>query len=214
MSASELQNPEPKRLLEAALLSSQEPLSVAQLRKLFENPEEGEQVPQLLNELQQEWEPRGVSLVQVASGWRFQTRPEWQEKISRINPDKPPRYSRSVLETLAIIAYRQPVTRGDIEDIRGVTVSTQIIRTLEARGWVEVLGHREAPGRPELLGTTQQFLDDLNLRTLAELPPLMDLQEDFNQAALTLPFVPEADDGQLLLDEIEGDHDSNQPEAS
>ena len=214
MSASELQNPEPKRLLEAALLSSQEPLSVAQLRKLFENPEEGEQVPQLLNELQQEWEPRGVSLVQVASGWRFQSRPEWQEKISRINPDKPPRYSRSVLETLAIIAYRQPVTRGDIEDIRGVTVSTQIIRTLEARGWVEVLGHREAPGRPELLGTTKQFLDDLNLRTLAELPPLMDLQEDFNQAALTLPFVPEADDGQLLLDEIEGDHDSNQPEAS
>ncbi len=167
-----------KQLLEAALLSSPEPVPVPQLRRLFEPELGGDTVRRLLEELQQDWQSRSIELVQVSSGWRFQTRPAMQEKIARMNPEKPPRYSRAVLETLAIIAYRQPVTRGDIEEIRGVTVSTGVLRTLEARGWIEAIGHREVPGRPALYGTTQVFLDDLNLRSLEELPSLMELADD------------------------------------
>src|SRR5688572_16769643 len=167
--------PHIKKVLEAALLTGQEPLPVAELRKLFDEEVSSDVVRRALHELRGDWEGRSVELTQVASGWRFRARPEYQRFIDRLNPQKPPRYSRAVLETLAIIAYRQPVTRGDIEEIRGVVVSANIVRALEARGWVEVVGHKEVPGRPELLATTKAFLDDLNVASLAELPPLDDL---------------------------------------
>ncbi|MFN7085307.1 MAG: SMC-Scp complex subunit ScpB [Burkholderiales bacterium] len=164
-----------KTVLEAALLASQEPLSLAELKRLFEEELGNETLRKVLEELRQDWQGKGVELVNVASGWRFHTRPEYQKFLERLNPQKPPRYSRAVLETLAIIAYKQPVTRGDIEDIRGVTVSGNILKSLEARGWIDVVGHREVPGRPELFATTKTFLDDLNLRSLEELPPLEEL---------------------------------------
>lgn len=160
------------RVLETALLCAHEPLTVSDLRRLFDDAVEGDDIRRHLATLQMDWQERGLELVQLASGWRFQSRPDMQRYLGRLNPEKPPRYSRAVLETLAIIAWRQPVTRGDIEDVRGVTVSTQIIRTLEERGWIEVLGHRDAPGRPALFGTTRRFLDDLGLRALDELPAI------------------------------------------
>ncbi|CAM5778151.1 Segregation and condensation protein B [Castellaniella caeni] len=158
------------RVLEAAILCADTPLSVAQLRSLFDQAVSADDIRRHLAALQLDWQERGLELVQLAGGWRFQSRPDVQRHLGRLSPEKPPRYSRAVLETLAIIAWRQPVTRGDIEDIRGVTVSAQIIRTLEDRGWIEVLGYRDAPGRPALLGTTRRFLDDLGLRALDELP--------------------------------------------
>jgi segregation and condensation protein B len=164
-----------KTVLETALLTTQEPLSIAQLRKLFEEALSPDTLRNVLEELRSQWQGRGVELVAVASGWRFQARPETQKFLDRLEPQKPPRYSRAVMETLAIIAYRQPVTRGDIESIRGVTVSSNILKSLEARGWIDVVGHREVPGRPALFATTKTFLDDLNLRSLDELPPLDDL---------------------------------------
>jgi len=164
-----------KTVLEAALLASQEPLPLSELKRLFDEDLSNETLKLLLENLRTDWQGRGVELTQVASGWRFRTRPEYQKLVDRLNPQKPPRYSRAVLETLAIIAYRQPVTRGDIEDIRGVVVSANIIRALEARGWIEVVGQKEVPGRPELLATTRMFLDDLNITSLEELPPLDDL---------------------------------------
>ena len=167
-----------RRILEAALLTSTEPLSSAQLRKLFEEDMPGDLMRRLLDELREEWRDRGLQLAQVSTGWRFQTRADTQLRIARLNPERPPRYSRAVMETLAIIAYRQPVTRGDIEEIRGVAVSTQVLRALESRGWIDVIGHREVPGRPELFGTTRRMLDDLGLRSLQELPPLADLEAD------------------------------------
>lgn len=171
----DLETAEVKLILEAALLASQEPLSVAELRRLFEDSLSNDVIRGVLEQLRAEWEGRGVELVATASGWRFRTRPQYQKFLDRLNPQKPPRYSRAVLETLAIIAYRQPVTRGDIEQIRGVTVSGNIIKSLEMRGWIDVVGHREVPGRPALYATTKTFLDDLNLRSLEELPPLADL---------------------------------------
>ncbi len=168
-----MQNPaDAKRILEAALLAAQEPVSANELKRLFGNEIGVETLKNLLEELRDEWSSRAVELVSLASGWRFQTRVEFQPYIERLQPEKPPRYSRAVMETLAIIAYRQPVTRGDIEDIRGVVVSSQIIQTLENRGWIDVVGHRETPGRPALYATTRRFLDDLGLRSLQELPPL------------------------------------------
>jgi segregation and condensation protein B len=164
-----------KRVLETALLTAQEPLGISQLSKLFNEELAGETLRKILEELRADWEGRGVELVCVASGWRFQARQETQRFLDRLNPQKPPKYSRAVLETLAIIAYRQPVTRGDIENVRGVSVSSNILKSLEARGWIDVVGHREVPGRPALYATTRQFLDDLNLRSLEELPPLDDL---------------------------------------
>lgn len=166
---------EVKIILETALLASGEPLSLAELRRLFDETLDGETVREVLETLRTDWEGRGVELVNTASGWRFRTRPEYQRFLDRLNPQKPPRYSRAVLETLAIIAYRQPVTRGDIEEIRGVTVSSNIIKSLEMRGWIDVVGHRDVPGRPALYATTKSFLDDLNLRSLEELPPLSEL---------------------------------------
>jgi len=168
---------EAKRVVEAALLASQEPLSLADLKQLLDEEIGPDTLRRLLGELREEWDARAVELVNLASGWRFQTRPEFQPYVERLNPEKPPRYSRAVMETLAIIAYRQPVTRGDIEDVRGVTVSPQVIKTLEARGWIDVIGHRETPGRPALYGTTRSFLDDLGLRSLQELPPLEEISK-------------------------------------
>jgi len=164
-----------KRVLEAALLSSTEPLPIADLRKLFDEEIAADVLRRVLEELRTDWAEKGVELTNVASGWRFQVRPEYQQFLDRLNPQRPPKYSRAVLETLVIIAYRQPVTRGDIEEIRGVVVSSGILKALEVRGWIDEVGHREVPGRPALYSTTRTFLDDLNLRSLDELPPLEDL---------------------------------------
>jgi segregation and condensation protein B len=161
-----------KRVLETALICTQQPLQVRELRVLFNDELGADTVKELLVELQDEWAQRGVELVCVASGWRFQSRPEMREYLDRLHPEKPPKYTRATLETLAIIAYRQPVTRGDMEDIRGVTISSQILKQLEDRGWIEVIGHREAAGRPALYATTRQFLDDLGIASLDQLPEL------------------------------------------
>ena len=165
-----------KRVLEAALLAAPAPRPVSLLRRLFLTDPGADMVRRLLDELREEWRDRSVELVQSASGWRFQTRAEMQVFLDRLKDEKPPKYSRAVLETLAIIAYRQPVTRGDIEDIRGVTVSSNVIRTLESRGWIDVVGHRDTPGRPALLATTRRFLDELGLSSLTELPPLTEIE--------------------------------------
>jgi len=174
---------EVKTVLEAALLAAQEPLPISELRRMFDEEIGADTIRRLLEELREAWKERGVELVATASGWRFQTRASYQKFLERIHPEKAPRYSRAVLETLAIVAYRQPVTRGDIEEVRGVTVSAEVIGRLEARGWVEVIGHKEVPGRPALYATTKSFLDDLGLRSLQELPPLEDI-------AKTLDFTP------------------------
>lgn len=161
-----------KRVLETALICSQQPLPVRDMRSLFNESLGADTLKSLLEELKYDWAGKGVELVSVASGWRFQSRPEMREYLDRLHPEKPPRYTRATLETLAIIAYRQPVTRGDMEDIRGVTINSLLIKQLEDRGWVEVIGHREAAGRPALYATTRQFLDDLGLQSLDQLPLL------------------------------------------
>ncbi|MDP1536584.1 MAG: SMC-Scp complex subunit ScpB [Burkholderiales bacterium] len=171
-----------KHVLETALLVSQEPMSLPDLKKLFDEKLDNDTLRKVLDELRADWEGRGVELVSVATGWRYRARPESQKFLDRLDPQKPPKYSRAVLETLAIIVYKQPVTRGDIEEIRGVTVSPGILKALEARGWIDVIGHREVPGRPEIFATTKSFLDDLNLRSLEELPPLTDLGNLVEQA--------------------------------
>jgi segregation and condensation protein B len=175
-----------KRVLETALLVASEPLPLSELKKLFDQEFDDDTWRTLLDDLRRDWANRGVELVQLASGWRFQTRPEYQSYLDRLKNDKPPKYSRAVMETLAIIAYRQPVTRGDIEDIRGVAVSPNILKTLEGRGWIDAVGHRDAPGRPALYATTRRFLDDLGLRSLTELPPLTEIERvmDLGQAAI------------------------------
>lgn len=165
-----------KRVLEAALLATSEPMTLTDLKKLFDEQFDDETWRTLLDDLRRDWSQRGVELVQLATGWRFQTKPEYQAYIDRLKTEKAPKYSRAVMETLAIIAYRQPVTRGDIEDIRGVAVSPNILKTLEGRGWIDAVGHRDAPGRPALYATTRSFLDDLGLRSLAELPPLTEIE--------------------------------------
>ncbi len=161
-----------KKIVEAALLTTQEPLSMVELKRLSDVPLENSVMEGLLEQLAQDYADSGVELSHVANGWRFRAHPDMQNYLDRLNPQKPPRYSRAVMETLAIIAYRQPVTRGDIEDIRGVAVSSQILKTLEVRGWIDVVGTRDVPGKPELFATTKQMLDDLNLRSLQELPTL------------------------------------------
>ena len=175
-----------KRVLETALLVAAEPLPLSELKKLFDQEFDDDTWRTLLEDLRRDWANRGAELVQLASGWRFQTRPEYQSYIDRLKNDKPPKYSRAVMETLAIIAYRQPVTRGDIEDIRGVAVSPNILKTLEGRGWIDAVGHRDAPGRPALYATTRRFLDDLGLRSLTELPPLTEIERvrDLGQSAI------------------------------
>ncbi|MGB9109234.1 MAG: SMC-Scp complex subunit ScpB [Telluria sp.] len=178
---------EAKKVLETALLCAREPMTIHGMKKLFADVDaNGRQngagvgadtIKILLEELRQDWQDRGIEIVSLASGWRFQSRPEMKPYLDRITPEKPPKYSRATLETLAIIAYRQPVTRGDIEEIRGVAVNSQTVKMLEDRGWIDVLGHREVPGRPALLGTTRQFLDDLGLASLSQLPPLQQVGE-------------------------------------
>ncbi|MFY9326914.1 MAG: SMC-Scp complex subunit ScpB [Georgfuchsia sp.] len=171
-----------KRVLETVLLVAAEPVQLADLKKLFDEEFDDDTWRTLLDDLRRDWAGRGVELVQLASGWRFQTRPEYQGFIERLKNEKPPRYSRAVLETLSIIAYRQPVTRGDIEDIRGVAVSPNILKVLEGRSWIDAVGHRDAPGRPALYATTRKFLDDLGLRSLSELPPLAEIERVMNLA--------------------------------
>jgi segregation and condensation protein B len=178
---------EVKVVLEAALLAAQEPLPVSELRKMFDDEIDAETLRKLLEELRESWTDRGVELVATASGWRFQTKASLQKFLERIHPERAPRYSRAVLETLAIIAYRQPVTRGDIENVRGVSVSTEVVRRLEERNWVEVIGHKEVPGRPALYATTKTFLDDLGLRSLEELPPLEDIAKTLDLTQIPTP---------------------------
>jgi segregation and condensation protein B len=195
---------EAKRILETALVCAQAPMPLRDMRVLFDDQIGADSVRMLLDELVQDWSGRGVELVALASGWRFQSRPEMREYLDRLHPEKPPKYSRAAMETLAIVAYRQPVTRGDIEDIRGVTVSSQIVKQLEDRGWIESIGYREAAGRPALYATTQQFLDDLGLAALDQLPPLgMQGQAQADAAAALAAQVSLLDDGQgrLPLDE-------------
>jgi len=192
-----------KRTLEAALLASGEPVPVTDLRQLFEEDYGADVIRRLLEELKADWNERGVELINVASGWRFQVRQDLQRRLDRLNPQKPPKYSRAVLETLAIIAYKQPVTRGDIEEIRGVTVSSNILKALEARGWIDIVGYKESPGRPALYSTTRSFLDDLALRSLEELPPLEDLG-----SLVENPDQEAALDGHLIDDTEAADHES------
>lgn len=175
---------EAKKILETALLCAHEPLSVNDLKKLYAGNGAGEEEPdadaiwQMLEELKADWADKGIEVVSLSTGWRFQSRPEMKVYLDRLNPEKPPKYSRATLETLAIIAYRQPVTRGDIEEIRGVTVNSQTVKMLEDRGWIETVGHRDVPGRPSLFATTRQFLDDLGLTSLDQLPPLQQVSKE------------------------------------
>lgn len=194
------------RVLETALLCADEPMPVDRLSQLFGDGLNATQLRQYLGSLQHAWADKGLELVGLSSGWRFQSRPEMQRYLERLNPEKPPRYSRAVLETLAIIAWRQPVTRGDIEDIRGVSVSSQIVKTLEERGWIEVLGHRDAPGRPALLGTTSQFLDDLGLKALDELPELESQEGVAALAGLSFEEIPQSDDEPEPDTEVMSEH--------
>ena len=216
-----------RNIIEAALLTAGEPVGAAQLAKLFDPPLEAELVRRLLDELAQSWTGRSVELVQVASGWRFQGKPAIQPYLDRLAPEKPPRYSRAVMETLAIIAYQQPVTRGDIEAVRGVAVSTNIVKSLEDRQWVEVIGHRETPGRPALYATTKTFLDDLGLRSLSELPSLAELdashlleipdapkQAAEAQFALAIPVVASSPDGTDATTESSSATDFGEPGAT
>jgi len=191
-----------KRVLETALICAAEPLTLAAMRALFDGEVGPDTLRSLLDELVHEWEGRGVELVALASGWRFQSRPEMREYLDRLHPEKPPKYSRAALETLAIVAYRQPVTRGDIEDIRGVTVSSQIVKQLEDRGWIDAIGYREAPGRPALYATTRQFLDDLGLASLDQLPPLDGTLGAAPEGAAQALAALEGDAG--LLEEAQG----------
>ena len=204
-----------KRILEAALLSSTEPLTVMQMKRLFSGQVDADNIRKVLDELRGEWAERSIELTSVASGWRFRVKPEYQSFLDRISNEKPPRYSRAVLETLAIVAYRQPVTRGDIEEIRGVAVSPPTLKALEERGWIETVGHRETPGRPALFATTRKFLDDLNLRSLEELPPLEELQAALEPAptlaAIDAPQAPTQES--LIGDEPTPSSDSQEPEA-
>jgi segregation and condensation protein B len=193
-----------KRVLETALICAPQPLPLSDMKLLFDEQLGADTLRDLLDELAQDWQGRGVELVALASGWRFQSRPEMRSHLDRLHPEKPPRYSRAALETLAILAYRQPVTRGDIEDIRGVTVSGQIVKQFEDRGWIEVIGYRETIGRPALYATTRQFLDDLGLASLDQLPPIEHPGADGAGLLAELTGPDEADDsvaqGELGLD--------------
>jgi len=195
MAAAEANTPaDVKRILEVALFASAMPLPVGTLRQLFEQDPGPEIVRRLLDELRADWDAagRGVELAQTASGWRFQTRAEFQPYLDRLKNEKPPRYSRAVMETLAIIAYRQPVTRGGIEEIRGVAVSPSVLKTLESRGWVDIVGYRDTPGRPALFATTRRFLDDMGLRSLTELPALPEIERMMELVDTTEALAPAA----------------------
>lgn len=193
--------PHVKRVLEAALLSTPEPLTVQQLKRLFAGEIAADNLRKVLDELKDEWSDKAIELTSVATGWRFRVKPDYQPFLDRITNEKPPRYSRAVLETLAIIAYRQPVSRGDIEDIRGVAVSPATLNALVERGWVDVVGHRETPGRPAIFATTRKFLDDLNLRSLEELPALDELQSALESVQPAVDVTPQAVQQPLITDD-------------
>ena len=206
---------EAKKVLETALLCAHEPLSLNDLKKLYVESVEGHEevgadaIKSMLEELREDWRDKGIEIVSLSTGWRFQSRPEMKKYLERLNPEKPPKYSRATLETLAIIAYRQPVTRGDIEEIRGVAVNSQTIKMLEDRGWIEAIGHRDVPGRPALFATTRQFLDDLGLTSLDQLPPLQQVTKQDMQGAM-LPEMQALEAGiQANLDQV-----SSEPAAS
>jgi segregation and condensation protein B len=222
---------EAKKVLETALLCAHEPLSISDMKKLYVESDDAsaevgtDTIKQMLEELRADWVDKGIEIVSLSTGWRFQSRPEMKIYLERLNPEKPPKYSRATLETLAIIAYRQPVTRGDIEEIRGVTVNSQTIKMLEDRGWIEGIGHRDVPGRPALFATTKQFLDDLGLTSLDQLPPLQqvakgdmqggallemqaleaELQANLDQTAIDFARVPGEDDQVLVAAEAAAD---------
>ena len=205
-----------KRVLETALLCASQPLQVRELRQLFHDELGADTVKHLLESIQQDWQQRGLELVNVASGWRMQSRPEMRDFLDRLHPEKPPKYSRAAMETLAIIAYRQPVTRGDMEDIRGVTVNSLVIKQLEDRGWVEVIGHRETVGRPMLYATTRQFLDDLGIASLDQLPPLETQGANegfFDQLAVAQEPDPAQMNISLELETSDGAGDAFEPET-
>ena len=223
-----MDNAEAKKVLEAALLCAREPLSIHSLKKLYVETDDqgnplsagvgGDTIKELLEELRQDWQGRGIEVVSLSSGWRFQSRPEMKMYLDRLNPEKPQKYSRATLETLAIIAYRQPVTRGDIEEIRGVAVNSQTIKMLEDRGWVDTVGYRDVLGRPALLGTTKQFLDDLGLESLSQLPPLQQISDTQNEnplevleARLTENFEKAAHEAQAAEEEKEATPDEAPP---
>ena len=195
-----------KLVLETALLCADEPMTMNDLRRLFLEELSAGELNVALSQIQEDWSDKGMELLELATGWRFQSRPEMKPFLDRLNPDKPPKYTRATLETLAIIVYRQPVTRGDIEDIRGVAVNSQTIKLLEDRGWVDVIGHRDVPGRPALLATTKQFLDDLGLSSLEELPPLQAVGGEGNEAAAAMQALEqnlEASLNQASIDFVE-----------
>jgi segregation and condensation protein B len=202
-----MNTPEAKKVLETALLCAHEPLSINDMKKLFvdngQSVEEigAESIKLMLEELRSDWSDKGIEVVSLSTGWRFQSRPEMKIYLERLNPEKPPKYSRATLETLAIIAYRQPVTRGDIEEIRGVTVNSQTIKMLEDRGWIEAIGHRDVPGRPALFATTRQFLDDLGLTSLDQLPPLQQVMKGDMQGGALLEMRALEADLQASLDQ-------------
>lgn len=199
-----------KNILEAALLCSVEPIAVKELMRLFDDAVDASVITTLLEDLRRDWTNKGLELVQVKTGWRFQTRDDVKRYLEQMNPEKPPKYSRATMETLAIIAYKQPVTRGDIESIRGVTVSTQVMKSLEDRGWIEAIGHRDAPGRPALWATTAQFLADLNLASLSELPALDDEKDQqlADELQKVIPF--DVDDS----DKTENDENEQQAQSN
>jgi segregation and condensation protein B len=211
---------EAKKVLETALLCAHEPLSINDMKKLYvENGEAGEEVgadtiKSILEELRSDWADKGIEVVSLSTGWRFQSRPEMKKYLERLNPEKPPKYSRATLETLAIIAYRQPVTRGDIEEIRGVTVNSQTIKMLEDRGWIEAIGHRDVPGRPGLFATTKQFLDDLGLTSLEQLPPLQQVTRENVQDGTLLEMQALAGELQAELDQTTIDFTAQAGETS
>jgi len=201
-----------KRILETALICSTQPLPVRELRVLFEDELGADTIKSLLIELQEDWAQRGLELVSVGSGWRFQSRPEMRDHLDRLHPEKPPRYTRAALETLAIIAYRQPVTRGDMEDIRGVTINSLILKQLEDRNWVEVIGHRETVGRPALFATTRQFLDDLGLASLDQLP-VIDSPAQHNALIDALTDASDPEQAALPIDALDEEDDAVVPPA-
>lgn len=212
-----------KRVLETALICAQQPLPLRELGVLFGGRLTADSLKLVLEELQDDWAERGVELVHVASGWRFQSRPQMREYLDRLHPEKPPRYSRATLETLAIIAYRQPVTRGDMEDIRGVTINSLLLKQLEDRGWVEVIGHRETVGRPALYATTRQFLDDLGIESLAQLPEMADrpaqeamiAQIEFGmEETAPTPHDGPAGGAEAVRDELSGPQSPRQPASA
>jgi segregation and condensation protein B len=202
-----------KRVIETALLCAQEPITAMDLTRLFTDELSPADIEEVLTAIQEDWQDKGMELVHIATGWRFQSRLSMREYLDRLTPEKPPRYSRAVMETLAIIAYRQPVTRGEIEEIRGVAVSSNVMKQLEDRGWVEVIGHKETIGRPGLYATTKQFLDDLSLPNLQSLPLLEDAAPTFESLGQGVIEFDQSATVETVITMEEGNSSDDQHEA-